>query len=60
MRAHRPCDGHPRAATRPAAHYAGGVRARRHERLVAAAVLPFLPLLPAQILLNNFLYDVSS
>jgi P-type Mg2+ transporter len=26
---------------------------------VAAAVLPFLPLLPAQILLNNFLYDVS-
>jgi len=26
---------------------------------VAAALLPFLPLLPAQILLNNFLYDVS-
>src|SRR6185312_2439470 len=26
---------------------------------VAAAVLPFLPLLPAQILLNNFLYDLS-
>jgi len=26
---------------------------------VAAAVLPFLPLLPAQILLNNFLYDIS-
>jgi Mg2+-importing ATPase len=26
---------------------------------VAAAVLPFLPLLPAQILLNNFLYDMS-
>ena len=26
---------------------------------VAAAFLPFLPLLPAQILLNNFLYDLS-
>jgi P-type Mg2+ transporter len=26
---------------------------------VAAALLPFLPLLPAQILLNNFLYDAS-
>src|SRR5439155_10130775 len=26
---------------------------------VASAVLPFLPLLPVQILLNNFLYDVS-
>ena len=26
---------------------------------VAAALLPFLPLLPAQILLNNFLYDLS-
>jgi Mg2+-importing ATPase len=26
---------------------------------VAAALLPFLPLLPVQILLNNFLYDVS-
>jgi Mg2+-importing ATPase len=26
---------------------------------IAAAFLPFLPLLPAQILLNNFLYDVS-
>src|SRR5262249_11952258 len=26
---------------------------------VASAVLPFLPLLPAQILLNNFLYDVA-
>jgi P-type Mg2+ transporter len=26
---------------------------------VAAAVLPFLPLLPAQILRNNFLYDLS-
>jgi len=25
----------------------------------AAALLPFLPLLPAQILLNNFLYDLS-
>lgn len=26
---------------------------------VASAFLPFLPLLPAQILLNNFLYDLS-
>jgi P-type Mg2+ transporter len=26
---------------------------------LASAVLPFLPLLPAQILLNNFLYDLS-
>lgn len=26
---------------------------------VASAVLPFLPMLPAQILLNNFLYDLS-
>ena len=26
---------------------------------VGAALLPFLPLLPAQILLNNFLYDAS-
>ena len=26
---------------------------------VAAAFLPFLPLLPVQILLNNFLYDLS-
>jgi P-type Mg2+ transporter len=26
---------------------------------LASAVLPFLPMLPAQILLNNFLYDLS-
>ena len=25
----------------------------------AALVLPFLPMLPTQVLLNNFLYDVS-
>lgn len=27
--------------------------------MVASAFLPFLPMLPAQILLNNFLYDLS-
>lgn len=26
---------------------------------VAAVILPFLPMLPAQVLLNNFLYDLS-
>jgi len=26
---------------------------------IAAALLPFLPMLPTQILLNNFLYDIS-
>jgi P-type Mg2+ transporter len=26
---------------------------------VASAFLPFLPMLPVQILLNNFLYDIS-
>ncbi len=29
-------------------------------RAVATLVLPFLPLLPVQILLNNLLYDIRS